>query len=105
MLCEPGDPIALVPEPKNKYDEHAVAVFSERGVQIGYITSERAPYLGQLLREGHELFAIFQGQTTWGAFARVGVDETPTLPPQKEKPNDGSDPDSGFYPDWIPPDD
>jgi hypothetical protein len=105
MLCEPGDPLTLLPEPKNKYDEHAIAVFSERNVQIGYITSERAPFLLQLMRAGHDLHAIFQAQTSWGAFARIGIDEVPTLPLQRVKPSEGSDPDSGFYPDWIPPDD
>lgn len=43
MLCEPGDPIELCREPKNKHDKHAVAVFTDRGTQLGYLTAERAP--------------------------------------------------------------
>ena len=105
MLCEPGDPLTLVPEPKNKYDEHAIAVVSERGVQIGYVTSERAPYLGQLMRQGHELRAIFQAPTQWGCFARVAADEDPVLRTRPAPPPTGADPDSGFYPDEIYPDD
>lgn len=105
LLCAPGDPLTLIHDAKNRYDEHAVAVFSERGVQIGYITAERSPHIVQLLRDGHELSAVFQAQTRWGAFARIGVDEPAILPKVKPLPKDGSDPDSGFYPDWLPPDD
>lgn len=43
LLCAPGEPIELVPEPRNPADPNAVAVFSIRGVQIGYLTAERAP--------------------------------------------------------------
>lgn len=105
ILCDPGDALSLVPEPENEFDEHAIAVFSERGVQIGYIESERAVYVGGLLRAGHELTVIFQSATSWGAFARIGIDEVPTLPAQRERPAESGDPDSGFYPDWIPRDD
>lgn len=107
MLCDPGDPLELVPEPKNRYDEHAIAVFSERGVQIGYITSERAPQLGALLRAGHTLVAIFQGPTPWGAFARVGIDRAPSLPPQRKAapaPDELTDYDPGFSFEDLPPD-
>lgn len=30
MLCRPGDPIELRPEPNNEHDPFAIAVFSER---------------------------------------------------------------------------
>ena len=36
LLCKAGDEVHLVPEPRNKYDPRAVAVVSERGVQLGY---------------------------------------------------------------------
>jgi hypothetical protein len=107
MLCDPGDLLQLVPEPKNPYDEHAVAVFSERGVQIGYVSSERAVQLALLLRAGRELFAVFQAATQWGAFARIGVDHIPSLPTQRtpvETPDEWGHDDPGFYPDDIPPD-
>lgn len=42
LLCVPGEPVHLVLEPKNPADPQAVAVFSGRGVQIGYLTAERA---------------------------------------------------------------
>lgn len=31
MLCAPGDLVELRPEPKNPYDENAIAIWSERG--------------------------------------------------------------------------
>lgn len=107
MLCERGEAVTLLPEPKNKYDEHAIAVLSARGVQIGYITSERAIYVAQLLRAGHTLHAIFQGATDWGAVIRIGIDNEPALPPlpQVESSTEADADDSGFWPDYIPPDD
>ncbi|WP_261295523.1 HIRAN domain-containing protein [Sphingomonas hylomeconis] len=36
-LCAPGDPVELRREPKNVHDRFAVAVFSERGIQMGYL--------------------------------------------------------------------
>jgi hypothetical protein len=96
-LCAPGDPLELRPEPKNPADEHAVAVYSERGVQIGYVSSERAVRIAQLIRQGHTVNAIFQEATSYGAVARVAFDgEEPVLPaaaPQREP-----------EPDWHPDD-
>jgi hypothetical protein len=107
-LCTRGEPVSLRLDPKNKYDEHAVEVLSARDVQIGFVSSEQAPRIGLLLRSGHQLHCLFQEETPWGAAARIGVDEIPTLPPpSKFRPRpqpDGVDPDSSFYPDDIPPD-
>ena len=44
MLCVPGESVELRPEPKNKHDSNAVAVFSARGVQIGYLTAAGSFY-------------------------------------------------------------
>lgn len=107
MLCERGEAVTLQPEPANKYDEHAIAVFSSRGVQIGYLSSERAVFVAQLLRAGHTLHCIFQAATDWGAVIRIGIDTQPNLPPLKLPsglPDAGWD-DSGFWPDYMPPDD
>jgi len=102
-ICQPGEPVQLAHEPKNEADENAIAVFSERGIQIGYLTAERAPWIRTLLSRGEELHAVFQQQTQWGAWIRVGFGEAPTLPPRpSESPKaDGfdADPDPGFYPD------
>jgi hypothetical protein len=102
-LCAPGDPVELRPEPKNKHDPNAVAVFSERGVQIGYLAAERAPRIRQLIGEAREPWAVFQGEAEFGAWIRVAFDgEEPTLPAQREA--DPSDPEADFYPDEEWPD-
>ncbi|MDQ2762677.1 MAG: HIRAN domain-containing protein [Pseudomonadota bacterium] len=107
-LCSPGERVDLRPEPKNPYDEHAIAVWSVREAQIGYLSSERAPYVGGLLRAGHQLSAIFQEETDWGAAVRIGVDEEPSLlPPAAQSLQSGSRQagDDQFWPDYLPPDD
>jgi len=108
-FCDPGEVIELRREPKNEHDEHAIAAFSARAFQIGYVASDRAVLLATLLRDGHELRAIFQDVATWGAIARVGIDCEPTLPP-KPTSSDYDDTDEApqaeeeFWPDYIPPD-
>lgn len=108
--CEPGEEVDLYPEPENPFDRHAIAVFSCRGVQIGYISAERAPRLGTLLAS-REVRAAFQRPTTFGAWLRVAFDgEVPTITesmledhdePQAESARDEPD----FYPDEVWPDD
>lgn len=102
LLCAPGDPVELRPEPKNKHDERAIAVFSERGVQIGYLTAERCGRIGALIREGRELVAVFQVATGVGAWIRVSFDGTvPQLPAPQPAPAEGADPEPDFYPDEV----
>jgi hypothetical protein len=44
---EPGQPLALVPEPDNEHDPNAVAVWNEaRTLQVGYVPRDIAPRLG-----------------------------------------------------------
>lgn len=81
QLCTSGEAVELRPEPKNPYDEHAIAVFSCRGVQLGYLPSERAVFVGTLTRQGHTIKAIFQGLTETVGWVRVAFDgEEPVLP-------------------------
>lgn len=108
QLCAPGDPVELVPEPKNPVDPHAVMVVSERGVQLGYLTAERAPWIGAKISAGVEVRAIFQSNSGSSAVIRVTFDGSdpvlpPPLPPQRP-PSESVDDDPGFYPDYIPPD-
>lgn len=35
LLCAPGEPVELLPEPRHPADPNAIAVFSSRAVQIG----------------------------------------------------------------------
>jgi hypothetical protein len=58
-------------------------VFSERGVQLGYLTAERCGRIGALIRQGRGVRAVFQTATSYGAVIRVAFDgEAPALPPE-----------------------
>jgi len=105
-LCAPGDPLELRPEPTNPADEHAVAVYSERDVQIGYVSSQRAVRIAQLIRQGHTPIAIFQEATPYGAVARVSFDgEAPTLPETERTHGAESFDDFDQSPRWDDADD
>ena len=107
LLCSPGEPVELPPEPRNKADPRAVAVFSVRGVQIGYLTAERCGRIGALITEGRELRAVFQAEADHGAWIRVAFDGAePVLPAPREEPPDTGDEDGGqdFWPDPEWPD-
>jgi hypothetical protein len=104
MLLDPGEPMTLTPEPNNRFDSQAVAVFSPNGVQIGYVTAERAGWIGGRIRTGVEVNAIFQGVVGKAGYARVRVGGgMPTLPPVAFAPEYGDDRDpaegDGFWPD------
>ncbi len=102
-ICRPGEPIDLVDEPKNQFDEHAIAVFSCRGIQLGYLASERAVLIGTLWRQGHEAIAIFQALDAKVGWIRVAFDgEQPTLPPAATSHSAAGD--DGFWPDEVYPD-
>ena len=80
--CEPGEYVELRPEPHNKHDSRAIAVFSARGIQIGYLRADDAPRIGQLIHQGAKVQAVFQQSTSWGAFIRATFDgNTPVLRP------------------------
>lgn len=79
-MCKPGEEIKLQLEPKNPADPNAVAVYSARDIQIGYISAERAPLVGGAMRRG-VVDAIFQSAEPWGAVIRAHLDGTrATLP-------------------------
>ena len=98
-LCQAGDPVELRPEPDNPKDPQAIAVYSERGEQMGYLPAERAPYVGMMMRRG-EVTAIFQEKTKWGGAVRIAFDgDTPVLPrrPESQVPVDDD-----WWPDEMP---
>ncbi|WP_242186540.1 HIRAN domain-containing protein [Sphingomonas sp. CARO-RG-8B-R24-01] len=87
LQCSPGDPVELRREPKNPHDPHAVAVFSERGIQIGHLTAERAPWIGSKIAAGEEALAVFQALAGGVATIRVRFGGgAPTLPPVPPPP-------------------
>ncbi len=103
-LCKPGDPIELRREPKNPKDERAVAVFNPGGIQMGYISAERAAWIAPMLDRGRVIKAIFQERMEYGAAIRIAFDgDDPVLPERENRENHTDDPD--FYPDPIYPDD
>ncbi|GGN49534.1 hypothetical protein GCM10011349_20270 [Novosphingobium indicum] len=102
-MCIPGEPVDLRPEPDNAADERAVAVYSARGIQIGYLTAERAPRMGQLIRSGVEWSAIFQEPAPYGAVVRVAFDgEQPELPLRRESAQHDLDEVRDYDPGWMP---
>lgn len=103
-LCVPGEPVELRPEPKNKRDPRAVAVFSARGIQIGYLSAERCGRIGAIIRSGREVQAVFQDEDNFGAWIRVAFDgRAPIVPANREEPP--IEPDDGWFPDEVWPDD
>lgn len=107
-MLSPGDSVELVPEPKNKHDPNAIAIYSARGYQIGYVSAERCVLIGSKLRSGADVSSIFQERTADGGIVRVNlVGEAPTLPKAAQPANQSvwdehADPDYGFYPDEVP---
>lgn len=99
-ICQPGEPVELRPEPNNQFDEHAIAVFSCRGIQLGYLASERAVFIGTLWRQGHDAIAIFQSLEARIAWLRVAFDGEqpllPAVPPIKHEAGE-----NGFWPDPV----
>jgi hypothetical protein len=66
------------------YDENAVAIFSKRGTQLGYVSAERAPLIGKRMKEG-EAIAVFQAmhgaEPTSGSGSEVVCLPCPTPSP------------------------
>ena len=56
--CRPGEAIRLEREPDNPRDPMAVALYSSRGVQVGYLGREQAKWLAPLIDGGHSLSVI-----------------------------------------------
>ncbi|WP_132910254.1 HIRAN domain-containing protein [Sphingomonas sp. BK235] len=105
LLLDEGADIELRPEPKNPHDPHAVAVFSSSGIQVGYLTAERAPWIGAKIRDGEEISAIFQGLESAAAFIRIRIGGgRPSLPGQSAVEAASSQPaEDGFWPDETAP--
>lgn len=101
MASAIGEPVTLRPEPRNRHDPHAVAVFSQRDVQLGYLSAERAPLVGARMRRGEEVAAIYQGLKGSVAYIRIRFGGgAPVLPPERKRPEpEASASDDGFYPD------
>ena len=91
----PGDPVELRPEPDNEKDSYAVAVLDGRERQLGYVTAERAPWIGSMIREGKEVRAVFQGVARTGAWIRVAFDGEEPVVPRVDEPEEDREVDWG----------
>lgn len=101
--CTPGEPVELRREPRNKHDKRAVAVFSSRGIQIGYLRAEQAQWIGGKILAGELYEVVFQEARPEIAVIRIRFGGgSPTLPPPRPQPT--PPPDDDFYPDPDGPD-
>ncbi|MGI4876799.1 MAG: HIRAN domain-containing protein [Janthinobacterium lividum] len=104
-MCLPGEPVRLVREPTNPVDPTAVAVFSARGFQLGYLSAERCGWIGARIAQGDDIRAVFQFASSGVAVIRVSLSGAePALPPASPAASKVAADDSGFYPDDIPDD-
>ena len=80
LLCEPGEPVELRLEPTNPADKNAIAAYSARGVQLGYLSADKTAIVHKAREEARLPRVIFQEATPWGCWIRVGLGVDPTLP-------------------------
>lgn len=86
--CQPGEVVRLVREPENPHDARAVAVFSVRGVRVGYLKRDRAMWVGSKIDRGYDVRAIVERvkgsgltDSALGLVMRVNMEgEDPELP-------------------------
>jgi hypothetical protein len=102
-LCKPGEPVKLVPEPKNPADPLAIAVLSCRDIQMGYVRAERAQFIGTAMRRAG-VKAIFQRAEPFGCTIRVSLDGSEPILPPDDTESHAADwpPPMSDDPEWIP---
>ncbi|MGW8202961.1 hypothetical protein ACWGM0_10490 [Sphingomonas bisphenolicum] len=83
-LCRPGDPMTFRRLRGPAGGLRSVGVYSERGVQVGYVGPDDLAQMPGLVSLGR---AVFQSADTWGCVIRATADgSTPTLPQPKPRP-------------------
>ena len=103
-LCRPGDPVQLVPEPKNAADQNAIMVLNADGMQMGYVPADKTWIVRRAWQNGREVRAVFQGVASTGAWIRLAFDADPILPPASSSVPAPNREEPDFYPDEIYPD-
>lgn len=58
--CRPGEALQLLREPTNEHDPSAVAIFSCRGVQLGYLSADHAGWIGSKIDRGYDVRAVVE---------------------------------------------
>lgn len=71
--CRAGDRLRLRREPDNRYDSNAVAVGTDSGAQIGYLSSNLAAELAPLLDRGGRVDVEISEVTGGGDERALGV--------------------------------
>lgn len=87
-LLTPGDELHLIREPMNEHDPMAVAIFTSRGVRVGYLARVRAIWIGSKMDRGQPVNAIVERVkgaalpgSPLGLVMRLNMDgEEPELP-------------------------
>lgn len=83
-LCQPGDPLTFRRLRGAAGGKQSVGVYSERGVQLGYVGPDDLAQMPGLASIGR---AIFQSADTWGCVIRATADgSTPVMPPPRATP-------------------
>ena len=65
-----------------------MAVYNAAGVQLGYLTAERAPMMNRFIAEGRPIEAVFQQRAEFGCWVRVAIDGEPMVLPDAPTRND-----------------
>lgn len=86
--CRVGEKLELVREPNNPHDPRAVAIFTARGIRVGYLNRDRAGWIGSKIDRGYDVRAIVErikGRgiegSALGLVLRINMDgEEPALP-------------------------
>ena len=86
--CLPGDLIRVEREPDNPHDHMAVALVSERGVRLGYLSRTHAGWIGSKIDRDYDVRAIVERVRQTGCLAaplalvvRLNLDgDEPELP-------------------------
>ena len=88
--CQVGEPVELRRETGKRYDAHAVAVISCRGIQIGYLKAEHARWIGGRLDKGSPMPAIIEringgtpDRPSLGVSIRLNVEGIPPTPARR----------------------
>jgi hypothetical protein len=109
-LCQRGEQVHLVREPENPHDRMAVAVFSCRGIRVGYLRRDRAVWIGSKIDRGYDVRAIVERvkgshlpDATLGLVMRVSLDpDVADEPELSELCQNGSGYQSGYRPGSQP---
>lgn len=91
-LLKVGEEIALLREPDNPHGRNAVAIYTARGIRVGYVGKERSTWIASKIDRDYPVRAIVQRvkgrdlpDATLGLVMRVNMEgEMPALPQPRD---------------------